>query len=386
MKNLSSQVTVVKSNHDRYRWRVRYPEGGKRKNKYFNIKTEAEAFAVQARKDIASEGTKAAPLTDAERRAVDTFREHALAVQGSSTPTLQEAVEYYIRRANLFERSITCQEVADKLLLRIQKEGKGKRHLDDVTSRVGRFTEQYGDWLACDVSTEVIDDFLDDMDVSNQTKLNYRNKVNQLFIYAVKIGACDENPAANAIKPKSVESEVGILTPKQVAALLCEANEVVLAGLAIGFFAGLRESEVQRLDWKDIDLEQGYILISAKKAKSAQRRIVAISDNLKAWLLPIAKPQGRVVGDIGWQWRKGKQDARDAAGITDWPPNAARHSFASYHLAEHEDAGKTSLELGHANQRIIFEHYRALVKPKDAHTYWSIVPQKVANVTDIKAV
>ena len=385
MKNLSNQVTVAKSNHDRYRWRVRYPEGGKRKNKYFNIKTEAEAFAVQVRRDIANEGVKAAPVTDAERRAIETFREHSAEELGSSIPTLQEAVDYYIQKANLFERSITCQEVADKLLLRIQKEGKGKRHLDDVTSRIGRFNEQYGDWLACDVTTEVVDDFLDDMDVSNQTKLNYRNKVNQLFIYAVKIGACEENPAANAIKPKAVESEVGILTPKQVATLLCEANEVVLAGLAIGFFAGLRESEVQRLDWKDIDLEQGHILISAKKAKSAQRRIVAISDNLKAWLMPIAKPQGRVVGDIGWQWRKGKQDARDAAGITEWPPNAARHSFASYHLAEHEDAGKTSLELGHANQRIIFEHYRALVKPRDAHTYWSITPEDASNITNIKA-
>ena len=140
MKNLSSQVTVVKSNHDRYRWRVRYPEGGKRKNKYFNIKTEAEAFAVQLRRDIANEGVKSAPMTDAERRAVEVFREHAAEGKGSSTPTLQEAVDYYIQRANLFERSITCQEVADKLLLRIQKEGKGKRHLDDVASRVGRYT------------------------------------------------------------------------------------------------------------------------------------------------------------------------------------------------------------------------------------------------------
>ena len=371
--------------HPTYKFRVSYPEGGKRRTKGFKLKREATAWADERRRELEERGAKNSPVTNVERRAVESFREYADKLPREKKPTLAEAVEFYIKHASMRETSLTCQEVADKLLLRIQKEGKGKRHLDDVTSRVGRFNEQYGDWLACDVSTEIIDEFLDDMDVSNQTKLNYRNKVNQLFIYAVKIGACEENPAANAIKPKSVESEVGILTPKQVAALLCEANEVVLAGLAIGFFAGLRESEVQRLDWKDIDLEQGHILISAKKAKSAQRRIVAISDNLKAWLMPIAKLQGRVIGDIGWQWRQGKQDARDAAGITEWPPNAARHSFASYHLAEHEDAGKTSLELGHANQRIIFEHYRALVKPKDAHTYWSIAPEKLDNVTNIKA-
>jgi integrase len=385
MSALSNQVTISKSNHGRYKWRVRFPEAGKRKNKYFNIKADAKKFAVLARKDIANAGLMASPVSDSEKRAVDTFREHIAGVTGNRQPTLQEAVEFYIKHAKLSESSMTCQEVADKLLLRIQKEGKGKRHMDDVTSRLGRFNEQYGDWLACDVSTEVIDEFLDDMDVSNQTKLNYRNKVNQLFRFAVKLGACSENVALNAIKPKAIDSEVGILTPKQVSRLLCEANESVVAGLAIGFFAGLRESEIQKLDWSDIDLEQGHILISAKKAKSAQRRIVEISENLRAWLLPHNKPQGRVVGDIGWHWRRGKEEARDAAGIAVWPSNAARHSFASYHLAEHQDAAKTSLELGHANQRIIFEHYRALVKPKDAHTYWSIVPEKASNITDIKA-
>ena len=385
MKALSNQVTVSKSNHARYKWRVRYPEAGKRKNKYFNVKAEAEKFAVLARKDIASEGLMASPVSEPEKRAVDIFREHVAGVASNRQPTLQEAVEFYIKHAKLSESSMTCQEVTDKLLQRIQKEGKGKRHMDDVVSRLGRFNEHYGDWLACDVSTEIIDEFLDEMSVSNQTKLNYRSKVNQMFRFAVKLGACSENVVLNAIKPKAIESEVGILTPKQVSSLLCCAGESVVAGLAIGFFAGLRESEIQRLDWADIDLEQGHILISAKKAKSAQRRIVEISDNLRAWLLPHNKPAGSVVGDTPWQWRKGKEDAREGAGIKQWPANAARHSFASYHLAEHKDAGKTSLELGHANQRIVFEHYRALVKPKDAHTYWSIVPEKASNITDIKA-
>ena len=31
-----------------------------------------------------------------------------------------------------------------------------------------------------------------------------------------------------------------------------------------------------------------------------------------------------------------------------WPANAPRHSFCSYHLGRHENAGKTALEAGHS--------------------------------------
>ncbi|HEU5246938.1 MAG TPA: hypothetical protein VFU09_07610 [Candidatus Udaeobacter sp.] len=66
--------------------------------------------------------------------------------------------------------------------------------------------------------------------------------------------------------------------------------------------------------------------------------------------------------------------AREKAGITDWPQNALRHSFASYHLARFNDAAALALELGHTNSNLVFQHYRQLVKPKQAERYWKIVP------------
>jgi len=49
-------------------------------------------------------------------------------------------------------------------------------------------------------------------------------------------------------------------------------------------------------------------------------------------------------------------------------------SFASYHLAHFKDAVALALEMGHTDSGMIFEHYRELVKPKDAERYWSIRP------------
>jgi integrase len=58
----------------------------------------------------------------------------------------------------------------------------------------------------------------------------------------------------------------------------------VLPVLASGAFAGLRDAEIKRLDWSEVDLARGFIEVKAAKAKSARRRIVAIQTNLAAWL------------------------------------------------------------------------------------------------------
>jgi integrase len=72
-----------------------------------------------------------------------------------------------------------------------------------------------------------------------------------------------------------------------------------------------------------------------------------------------------------------------AAGIMEWPDNALRHSFASYHLAHFKNAAATALELGHHDSRITFAHYRELVKPKEAERYWNIRPATTGNIVPL---
>ena len=74
------------------------------------------------------------------------------------------------------------------------------------------------------------------------------------------------------------------------------------------------------------------------------------------------------------KYRELLDGAREAAGIEQWPHNALRHSFASYHLARFNDAAALALELGHTNSNLVFRHYRQLVKPKQAERYWNIAP------------
>jgi integrase len=134
---------------------------------------------------------------------------------------------------------------------------------------------------------------------------------------------------------------------------------------------------LERLDWKEIDLQSGLIEVTAAKAKSARRRFVRIQPNLAKWLQPHARLEGSVTPP---NYRELLNAAREAAKIEEWPQNALRHSFASYYLAKFNDAAALALELGHTSAHLVFQHYRQLVRPKQAERYWNIRPAKSANV------
>ncbi len=145
----------------------------------------------------------------------------------------------------------------------------------------------------------------------------------------------------------------------------------VVPMLAIGAFAGLREAEIQRLDWSEVDLARGHIEVKAAKAKSARRRIIQIQPNLAEWLRPYAAMKGSVVPEGA----RGKLDrVRKDAGLSRWPNNGLRHSFASYRLAACYDAPRVAGELGHTSPQMLYSTYRELVLPEEAERYWKIVP------------
>jgi integrase len=168
-------------------------------------------------------------------------------------------------------------------------------------------------------------------------------------------------------------TEIGILTVSQARVLLAACQPKILPSVAIGLFAGLRASEIGKLDWSDIDLERGFIEVGASKTKTARRRLVQIPDNLSAWLALHRLEEGPVRPPF-ITYRRQFTKALSASGIREWPDNALRHSFASYHLAAGQNAAATALQLGHTESRTLFCPYRELVRAEDAQAYWQIKP------------
>lgn len=203
------------------------------------------------------------------------------------------------------------------------------------------------------------------------TRNNSRRVLRTAFSFALARNYCVDNPAAKTAKAKEIEGTVGILTVAETARLLEAADAELVPFIAIGAFAGLRRAELERLDWSELDFESGLITVQAVKAKSARRRFVKIRPNLASWLTTYAAHRGAVTP---CNCRKMLEATRTAAGLKQWPSNALRHSFASYHLAHFNDAAALALELGHTDAGLVFQHYRQIVKPKDAEKYWNLMP------------
>jgi integrase len=192
-------------------------------------------------------------------------------------------------------------------------------------------------------------------------------KIGPFFTWCVREGYCESNPCGAVKRPQSDDSPPAIFTPTEAQKLLQAAlryDRRLIPYLAIGLFAGVRPLEIERLTWADIS--DRYIEITAAKAKTRQRRLVSLLDNLKEWLalggdLPLTNKRKRLARVV------------QIAGLN-WKPDIMRHSFASYHLAMHTSADKTALELGHRDSKMLFAHYRELVTQEAAQSYWSIRP------------
>lgn len=369
--------------HPLYNYRVFYPDGDKRRTKNFKLKREAENWAREKTKKLSQTGIADTSITKDERRAVIRFRDAIASMDVEAIP-LSRAVDHFLEHLSLNFKPLTCDEVADALVHRLESEGKSKRHIDSTRSRLKRWSAEYGDRKTRDISTEIVDDFLMHMQGSPKTVSAYRLTLSALFAHAVRLKAAQSNPVAESMRPKVPKVEPGTLKPKQVAAMLHAASDRYLPALAISFFAGLRSSEIEELNWREIDFDEGHIEIKAAISKKEKRRFVPISDNLRAWLLPHRQAEGALI-DSPQIHRTEREAAQAKAGIKNWPHNAGRHSYASYHIAEFQDAGKTSFNLGHPNPTLLYNTYRALVKPKDAHAYWGISPVPAKNITNIKA-
>jgi integrase len=347
---------------------VNYREAGKRRRSYFESKEAAQSFASFKNAELKQSGIEHAEFPTWLRIQA----QEAVEALHPFKKTIRDAVQHYVAHLKASERSCSAEQLVKQLLKAKEADGAGERHLSDLESRLSYFVAKFDGQLIASITTKDIEAYLRELPVAPVTRNHHRNVLVQAFNFAIKNGYAVENPAEGAAKAKVVGGRPGILTVEQASALLVNAAPEILPYFAVGLFGGLRRAELERLDWSEVDFESNLIEVTAEKAKTATRRFVTLQPNLREWLLPYRKLKGNVTPpEI---FRQSFKQARIAAGIVEWPENALRHSFASYHLAHFKNAASTALELGHHDSRVTFAHYRELVKPRSAKAYWSLKP------------
>jgi integrase len=364
------------SNRPHLRFVVNYREAGNRKRAFFETKAEAETFAQNRNIELKNSGREGAEFPTALR----VMAQNAVEKLKPFGKTIDDAIAHYVAHLKASEKSCTAVQLVRELVKAKESDGASASHLRDIRCRLNVFAEKFDGQMVATITGPQIDSWLRSLPFSPFTRNRYRGLSVMAFNYAMRHGYAAANPALGAAKAKVVGKAPGILTVTETARLMEAASPDILPYLAIGAFAGLRRAELERLDWSEVDFESGLIEVKTAKAKTATRRLVTMQPNLREWLLPVRKHKGNVTPE---DFDKQFVAARAAAGIEEWPENALRHSFASYHMAHFKNAASTALELGHHDSRVTFGHYRQLVKPKDAERYWNIKPATSAKVVPL---
>ena len=149
--------------------------------------------------------------------------------------------------------------------------------------------------------------------------------------------------------------------------------------LVLAFFNGLRpERELGEMeDMSDVHLDEGITVVRGPRAKTRARRVVELPENAVAWLRAFPRDGKVLPKNFARRWKRLRGQVKIGGGKTlfdEWPHDGARHTFATYHYAKHQNEAKLQVQMGHESDAVLHTNYRGLGRPKDAERFWGIMP------------
>ena len=270
-------------------------------------------------------------------------------------------------------RRVTVPELVAELIVAREQDGASKTYVSQLKTILNRFAEAFpGEILG--ISSSDIDAWLRGFKVSASSRNSMLVCVKVLFSFARSQNClpAEQMTAPEQLKKVKIkkDDDISVFTPTEMRKILHAAPPHLIPIIAVGAFSGIRMAELNRLDWSAFNLDRGFIELRADQAKTASRRLVPISDNLRAWIEPL-KRKGKVVRT---ELLHREVTALARALKLDWPRNVLRHSFISYRIAIVKSADQVALEAGNSPS-IIFKNYRELATEEQANEWFGILPK-----------
>lgn len=189
--------------------------------------------------------------------------------------------------------------------------------------------------------------------------------------WAVKTGILPQNPLSNLHLPQASPQRMAPPTPEELRRIYHAAESHVRRVIVLGAYCGPRigPSELFRLRWEDIDLENGIIRMpnAAKGAKENARELPireSLLPLLRQWLDEdmrnsgaghVIHWRGRPVRTIHRAWHTTLRRAGIHRRIT---PYSLRHAYATYSVQGGVKLKPLAKLMGHQNELMILRTYQ----------------------------
>jgi len=375
---------------------VAYYQNGKRRRSVFGNLDDAKKAAQEIATKIAQGRANAKELNGADLEsysaAINLLQPHGLplhavieeylaARERLDGESLLSAAKEYARRHRHCDKPV--QEVVDELLASKKRDGLSLRYIQSLRGDLkNKFAQAFHTNIGS-VTASMIEQWLAALKVGARARNNIRASVVALFQYARAHGYLpkDQRTEAEHVgRAKDRGGKIEILAPKDLDQLLRKADAEAVLYLALGAFTGLRSAELIRLEWHDLNLGRGHIIVGKEKSKTATRRLVPIQPNLTQWLARYRGLTGRVFSSE----HAADRTIAFAKKHVKWPSNALRHSYASYRLAITHDAARVALEMGNS-PTMLFTNYRELADEHDANAWFAISPKRSGKIVSFAA-
>jgi integrase len=379
-------IRKVRSGKRRWLLDLRYV-GGRRQ--FYETKEQAQAVRDAKFVEVKNHGAAALSLTDDDRLDFVRARDR-LAEVGAD---IAKAVAFYLEHHSQIE-PINFGDAIERVSATKLAAKKDGEYVRKMKSTLNSLCLSCGgpDVLLSRVTADQIEGWLfsEENGWKQDTIRNKRIDVRTFFRFAHRKHWLVTNPAQNLEAVERTTKPPGILKVDECRALLVACREgrpEFLPYLVLGLFCGVRCEEVVMLCPENLRIDRGFVEVPAYRgdepiAKSRKRRIIPLSKNACAWLKGAAPLLTRTAKWYARQLPKLRAVAAPliakAPGVEPgsfpWPKNCLRHSFASYHIAMHENAGVTATLMGHDGTDMLFDHYRELVTKDEAERFWAIEP------------
>lgn len=380
--------------------------GGPRKRESFTKRSLAVARAEEIARAVAGGFTDVLTLTNADR---DSYRQAMQRLAGSGIP-LHAAIEEYMAARESLDAPHTslveivtahraasarpvCPPAADilaRLLDTLADDRRSEIYIRGIRRDLGHFVAAFPSLPA--VTESAVREYLRGQQtrkkqpVSLRRRDNLRDAIVTLFRFAARhlLVPRDLSETIATLPRIARQGHVTTFSPAELRQILeyfaGSIDRAWLPWAALGAFAGLRTSEIYRLEWSAFKWQRGVIAISARVAEKVDTaRHAPLLPCLAAWLADWQGASGRVLPMAGnlraLEHQQRRAIARCLAALhwPAWKHNALRHSFGSHRLAVLNDIARTALEMGNSPGQIR-QHYNDSKDPVEAAEYFNLLP------------
>lgn len=344
--------------------------------------------ALKLAKEIGDGLTGGNTLTDEERSLFLRYRDGFSAIGLEIGDVLDRTFNRLKDKADRAEyERVFVRDLVD-LWLEEKRSGKFKRiralTLCQIEHTAKVIKSNWGHLQIQSLTKSALEDYLVKLPVSYVTKRGYKVRFGGFFNWCIANG---HGIRGNPIKYLKFEVEERIpqtIPVEMVEKLLtlCQTERrfrPLIKYLALGFFGGLRPSEIQRLPPSYITPKTGQIYISREITKTKTERFVAINETLMRFL--VAYPE---VPPYFPNFRKTFNALRIRLGYalngndgTKWEPDGIRHTFGSMWLAKSKDIAHLAEEMGNSPE-VIKKHYKRAIPVDEVERFWAITPLNTA--------